>query len=81
MGLGETLDVGAERTQDAVATITALMVCSRFSAWSNTIEASEENTSSVTSSSRMPVRSCTSRAVDVFRTWKAGRARSPRTIT
>ena len=35
--------------------MTALMVCIRFSAWSNTIECSDSKTSSVTSSSASPV--------------------------
>ena len=38
-----------------VATSTALMVCMRFSAWSNTIEAADSNTSSVTSRPAIPV--------------------------
>src|SRR5262249_37870784 len=37
-----------------VATIAALMVCSRFSAWSNTTEAGDSKTSSVTSSRAGP---------------------------
>lgn len=34
--------------------MTALMVCRRFSAWSNTIDAGDSNTSSVTSGPSMP---------------------------
>ena len=37
-----------------VATMAALMVCSRFSAWSNTMEAGDSKTSSVTSSASSP---------------------------
>jgi len=37
-----------------VATMTALIVCSRFSAWSKTIECSDSKTSSVTSRPSMP---------------------------
>jgi len=38
----------------SVATMIALIVCSRFSAWSNTMEAGDSNTSSVTSSPSSP---------------------------
>jgi len=34
--------------------MTALMVCSRFSAWSNTMEAGDSKTSSVTSRASRP---------------------------
>ena len=40
-----------------VATMTALMVCMRFSAWSKTMEAGDSKTSSVTSRPSMPVAS------------------------
>ena len=40
-----------------VATMTALMVCIRFSAWSNTMEAADSKTSSVTSRAARPRRS------------------------
>ena len=39
----------------SVATITALMVCMRFSAWSKTIDWGDSNTSSVTSSPSIPL--------------------------
>src|SRR5439155_1203274 len=39
----------------SVATMTALIVCMRFSAWSNTIEYGDAKTSSVTSSASRPV--------------------------
>ena len=45
---------GAALSPPIVATSTALIVCIRFSAWSNTIEAGDSNTSSVTSSSASP---------------------------
>lgn len=45
------------QTSVRVASMTALMVCMRFSAWSKTIEAADSNTSSVTSRAVMPVRS------------------------
>ena len=38
----------------SVATINALIVCSRFSAWSKTMEAPDSNTSSVTSRAERP---------------------------
>ena len=38
-----------------VATMTALIVCMRFSAWSKTIEYGDSKTSSVTSSASIPV--------------------------
>jgi hypothetical protein len=37
-----------------VATIAAFIVCNRFSAWSNTMEAGDSKTSSVTSSAASP---------------------------
>ena len=48
---------GRDRPHSAspmVATMAALMVCSRFSAWANTIEAGDSKTSSVTSSAASP---------------------------
>ena len=49
-------------------------MCRRFSAWSNTIEASDSNTSPVTSSpSGMFVASIISLPTTVFGSWKAGR--------
>ena len=52
----------------------ALIVCSRFSAWSKAMLAGEENTSSVTSSPPvMPVASATSRPTFVRVSWNAGR--------
>src|ERR1700722_18109576 len=44
----------SERAGPRVAIISALIVCIRFSAWSNTTEAGEEKTSSVTSSASSP---------------------------
>ena len=48
--------------------MTALIVCMRFSAWSNTIEYGDSNTSSVTSSDSMPVCSKISSPTFVRRT-------------
>src|SRR5690349_13639074 len=57
-----------------VATRIALIVCRRFSAWSNTILAGELNTSPVTSRPEvMPVCSMISRPTMVFGSWNAGR--------
>ena len=54
--------VAAQRGDDShgwpiVATMVALMVCSLFSAWSNTMDAADSKTSSVTSRASMPRRS------------------------
>ena len=56
-----------------VASITALMVCMRFSASSNTMEAGDSNTSSVTSISSMPNFSEICLPMAVLRSWNAGR--------
>ena len=57
----------------SVAAITALIVCMRFSASSNTRDRSDSNTSSVTSSSVKPYFSPCSLPIFVLRSWKAGR--------
>lgn len=56
-----------------VASITALMVCIRFSASSNTTDWLDSNTSSVTSSSDTWKRSPISFPIFVLRSWKEGR--------
>ena len=61
------------RQSPSVATMTALIVCSRFSAWSKTIECSDSKTSSVTSRPSMPYSSKISSPTFVSRLWKAGR--------
>ena len=53
--------------------MTALMVCNRFSAWSNTIECSDSKTSSVTSRPSMPNSWKMSSPIFVSRLWNAGR--------
>ena len=45
----------AHQPPASVATMIALIVCMRFSAWSNTIECADSNTSSVTSRLSRPV--------------------------
>ena len=57
----------------SVAAITALMVCIRFSASSNTLDCGDSNTSSVTSISVRLKRSPTSFPIFVLRSWKVGR--------
>ena len=57
----------------SVATMMALMVCRRFSAWSKTIECSDSKTSSVTSSPSMPYSWKISSPTSVSRLWNAGR--------
>ena len=49
------------------------MVCIRFSAWSNTTDASDSKTSFVTSIDVRPWRSNIFRPVSVSRSWNAGR--------
>ena len=56
-----------------MATITALIVCSRLSAWSNTIEAGDSKTSSVTSSAVSLRVLYSRRPVSVSRLCRAGR--------
>src|SRR3954451_19424129 len=56
-----------------VATMTALIVCIRFSASSNTIDAGDSNTSSVTSSDSRPYFSRISWPTCVSELWNAGR--------
>ena len=57
-----------------VATRMALMVCRRFSAWSNTMLAGDPKTSRVTSNPEViPVCSIISRPTVVFGSWNAGR--------
>ena len=56
-----------------MASITALIVCMRLSAWSNTIEAGDSKTSSVTSKAVSLRRSYSRRAVSVSRLCRAGR--------
>ena len=53
MGIFDNITQALDRSP-SVATITALMVCMRFSAWSKTIECSDSKTSSVTSSASRP---------------------------
>ena len=53
--------------------MTALIVCSRFSAWSKTIECSDSKTSSVTSRPSMPYSWKMSSPTFVSRLWNAGR--------
>ena len=60
-------------TSPSVATITALIVCIRFSAWSKTIDRSDSNTSFVTSIPSMPNLSKMSSPTFVSRSWNAGR--------
>src|SRR6476469_2589357 len=57
----------------SVATMTALIVWSRFSAWSKTMEFSDSKTSSVTSRPSMPYSSKIDWPTFVSRLWKAGR--------
>ena len=52
--------------------MTALMVCIRFSASSNTMEAGDSKTSSVTSMQSMPNFSKMERPIEVLRSWKEG---------
>src|SRR5579875_2889861 len=56
-----------------MATIRALMVWSRFSAWSKTTEAGDSKTSSVTSSPPKPKVARSSLPVDVSLSCRAGR--------
>ena len=57
----------------SVAAITALIVCIRFSASSNTTDWPDSNTSSVHSISVMPNFSAICFQMVVFRSWNAGR--------
>src|SRR5690554_1002425 len=63
----------------SVATNTALMVCIRFSAWSNMIEAGLSNTSSVTSMAVRPNFCSISLPMTVSVLWNAGRQCMKRT--
>src|SRR5215207_782323 len=73
-GVDRRPDIAAASIQARVATSTALIVCSRFSAWSKTTLAGERKTSSVTSSPfRIPVASAISRPTVVSASWNAGR--------
>jgi hypothetical protein len=53
-GVASECDDDAHPQRPSVATMTALMVCMRFSASSQTSDAGDSNTSSVTSSASMP---------------------------
>ena len=63
----------AHLSDRAVATMAALIVCSRFSAWSNTIEAGDSKTSSVTSSAVEAPLVEIWLPTSVSRLWRAGR--------
>src|SRR4051794_24252219 len=66
-------DDDAHAQLPSVATMTALIVCMRFSASSKTIDASDSKTSSVTSSAVRPNFSCSCLPTCVSALWKAGR--------
>src|SRR5262249_4193798 len=78
-GAPDVRNAGRRRTHRAahassrVATITALMVCSRFSDSSKTSDAADSKTSSVTSSASSPNLSKISLATCVSVLWNAGR--------